>query len=66
MVESFNKRIKKKVLTQYFFQSIIEMNGKLIEFVNDYNMNKRLRSLNYKTPTEYLKEKKDIILQCIC
>ena len=41
------------------------MNGKLIEFVNDYNMNKRLRSLNYKTPTEYLKEKKDITLQRI-
>ena len=41
------------------------MNGKLIEFVNDYNMNKRLRSLNYKTPGEYLKEKKDITLQHI-
>jgi len=65
MAESFNKQIKKKVLTRYLFQSIIEMNGRLIEFVNDYNMNKRLKSLNYKTPFQYLKEERGIIIQRI-
>ncbi|MEW6620370.1 MAG: integrase core domain-containing protein, partial [bacterium] len=65
MMENFNKRIKKKILTQYLFQSIIEMNGKLIEFINDYNMNKRLKSLNYKTPSQYLKEIKNRDLKLI-
>lgn len=65
MVENFNKRIKKKVLTQYMFQTIFELNGKLVEFVDDYNQNKRLKSLNYKTPAEYLKETKGITLQRI-
>ena len=65
MVESFNKRIKNQVLTKYRFSSIFELNGKLLEFVNDYNQNTRLKSLNYKTPAQYLKEKKDIILERI-
>ncbi len=65
MVESFNKKIKNKLLTKYRFQSIIELNDKLILFVDDYNMNKRLKSLNYKTPMQYLKENKDITLQRI-
>ncbi|TSC93124.1 MAG: hypothetical protein CEN89_239 [Candidatus Berkelbacteria bacterium Licking1014_7] len=41
------------------------MKGKLVEFVNDYNQNKRLKSLNYKTPTQYLKENKNIALKLI-
>jgi len=65
MVENFNKRIKNRVLTRYRFQSIFELNGKLLDFVDDYNQNKRLKSLDYKTPAQYLKEKKDIILQRI-
>jgi len=65
MVESFNKRIKNQVLTKYLFQSIFDLNGKLLEFVDDYNQNKRLKSLNYKTPAQYLKERKNISLQRI-
>ncbi|MCX7880958.1 MAG: integrase core domain-containing protein, partial [Patescibacteria group bacterium] len=65
MVENFNKRIKNKVLTKYRFSNIFELNNKLIEFVDNYNHNKRLKSLNYKTPAQYLKETKDIILQRI-
>ena len=41
------------------------MNGKLIEFINRYNFEKRLKSLNYKTPAQYLKEQKGITLQRI-
>jgi transposase InsO family protein len=65
MVENFNKRIKNKVLTKYRFKSIFDLNNKLLDFVDDYNQNKRLKSLNYKTPAQYLKETKGIILQRI-
>jgi len=65
MIESFNKKIKNKLLTRYRFQSIIELNDKLIDFVDDYNMNKRLKSLNYKTPRQYLKETKGVELGLI-
>jgi transposase InsO family protein len=65
MVENFNKRVKKQVLTKYLFQSIFDLNGKLLDFVDDYNQHKRLKSLNYKTPAQYLKETKGITLQRI-
>jgi len=65
MVERFNRTLREKVLTKYRFNSIIEMNGRLIEFINEYNMTKRLKKLNYKTPAQYLKEEKGIIIQCI-
>jgi transposase InsO family protein len=65
MVERFNQTLKEKVLTKYRFSSIIEMNGRLIDFINEYNMTKRLKKLNYKTPAQYLKEEKNIIIQRI-
>lgn len=65
MVERFNKRIKDKVLKKYRFSSIFELKEKLLNFIDDYNHNTRLKTLNYKTPAEYLKETKDIILQRI-
>ena len=34
------------------------MEEKIIKFVNEYNFEKRLKSLNYKTPEQFLKEKK--------
>jgi hypothetical protein len=49
MVESFNKRIKNNILKKYFFNSIFEMKEKVINFVNKYNFEKRLKSLNRKT-----------------
>ena len=39
--------------------------SELIEFVNRYNMEKRLKSLDYRTPAQYVKEEKNIILQRI-
>jgi len=65
MVERFNRTIKDQVLKKYLFSSIFEMNGRLIEFVNRYNMEKRLKSLHYKTPAQYIKEAKNISLQRI-
>lgn len=60
MVESFNKRIKNKNIEKYLFCDIFEMKEKVLEFVNEYNFEKRLKSLNYKTPAQYLKEKKEV------
>lgn len=65
MVERFNRTLKDRVLKKYLFSSIFEMNGKLLEFVNKYNFEKRLKSLNYKTPAQYLKEAKNISIQRI-
>jgi len=65
MVERFNRTIREKVLDRQMFSSIFEMEGKLIEFVNKYNLEKRLKSLNYKTPALNLKENNNIILQPI-
>lgn len=65
MVENFNKRIKNQLLKKYRFSSIFELNHKLLKFVDDYNQNKTLKSLNYKTPAQYLKDTKGIILKSI-
>jgi len=62
LVENFNKKIKKGVLRKFRFSSIFELREKLLSFVDEYNHNKRLRSLNYKTPAEYLKETKQVTL----
>ena len=65
-MQKFRKILdKNRSLKKYLFSTIFELNDKLIEFVDDYNQNKRLRKLNYKTPAEYLKETKNITLQRI-
>ncbi|MCL0107322.1 hypothetical protein M1N63_02720 [Thermodesulfovibrionales bacterium] len=43
----------------------MEKTRELIEFINRYNFERRLKSLNYKTPAQYLKEQKDIIIERI-
>ena len=55
MVERFNRTLMGKVLDRQMFCSIFEMEVKLIEFVNKYNLEKRLKSINYKSPAVYLK-----------
>ena len=58
MVERFNQSLKKAVLTKYHFNSVIEMNGKMVDFINEYNMTKRIKKLNYKTPFSISKRRK--------
>ncbi len=66
MIERFNQTIKNKVLKKYiFFSDIFSLKEKLIEFINNYNFNTKLKSLNYKSPAEYIKDIKGIILQRI-
>lgn len=65
MVERFNRKVRDKVLNKYVFCDIIEMNDKLIEYVNKYNFEVRLRGLGYKTPAQYLMDTKNILTQRI-
>jgi len=64
-VENLNKKIKHQVLTRYIFCDIIDLEVKLIEFINDYNMNAKLKTLDYMSPKEYLLKKHNIFLQPI-
>ncbi len=61
-VENLNQKIKKK---KYIFCDIIYLESKLIEFINDYNMNAKLKTLDYLSPKEYLLEKHNICIQPI-
>lgn len=45
--------------------TVKKMSEKLVEFVNRYNSEKRLKSLQYNTPAQYLKETKNISIQRI-
>ena len=53
-VENLKKEIKRKVLTRYIFSDIVDLEDELIEFINDYNIKAKLKSLDYMSPKEYL------------
>ena len=55
MVERFNGKVKKKVFRRYIFEDINDLNEKLIDYLNSYNFEVRLKQLNYQTPADYLK-----------
>jgi IS30 family transposase len=64
-VENLNQKIKKKVLTKHIFCDIIDIEKKLIEFINNYNMNAKLKTLDYLSPKEYFLKKHNIFIQSI-
>lgn len=64
-VESINKKIKRKVLTRFIFSDIVDLEKRLIDFINDYNMNAGLKSLGYISPREYLFKNHNINAQPI-
>ena len=64
-VENFNKEINRKVLTRYIFSDIVDFEDKLIEFIIDYNIKAKLKSLDYMSPKEYLLKNNNINIQCI-
>ena len=65
MVESFNKKIKNKILKKYLFQTIFALEDKVLDYIDDYNHNIKLKSINYKTPEQYLKEHKNLTVPYI-
>ena len=54
-----------EIFKKYLFSTIFEMKNSTIEFINKYNFEKRLKSLSYKTPAQYLKDQKGILIQRI-
>lgn len=62
MIERFNRTIKEGVLKKITFNSIIHMKRETLEFINRYNYTKRLRSLNYKTPAQFLLDNYNYII----
>lgn len=57
MVERFNGKIKTKVFKKFLFPDIQDLNLKLIEYINHYNFDVKLKQLGYQTPVDYLRVK---------
>lgn len=65
MVERFNGKIKDKVFRRFLFENIEDLNTKLTDYINRYNFEVKLKQLNYLTPSTYLKEKFNYLVQRI-
>ncbi len=57
MVERFNGKIKSKVFKRHILTDRQDMETKLIEYLNRYNFEVRLKQIDYMTPADYLKNK---------
>ena len=62
MAERFNRKVKDNVLKRFLFADIFEMESKTLEYVDRYNHDIRLKSLDYKTPKDYLFERKGVVI----
>ncbi|MBU0619984.1 IS3 family transposase, partial [Patescibacteria group bacterium] len=49
-----------KVLKKHLFQTVFDLENKVLDYIDNYNHNIRLKSINYKTPNQYLKEHKNL------
>ncbi len=65
MVERFNGKIKNKVFRRFLFENIEDLNVKLTDYINRYNFEVKLKQLNYMTPSTYLKERFNYLVQRI-
>ncbi|KKR73970.1 MAG: hypothetical protein UU18_C0037G0008, partial [Parcubacteria group bacterium GW2011_GWB2_40_8] len=52
MVERFNGKIKSKVFKRYLLADRQDMETKLIEYLNRYNFEVRLKQIDYMTPAD--------------
>ena len=57
MVERFNGKIKSKVFKRHLFENRDDLKKKLIEYLNHYNFEARLKQIDYLTPADFLKSK---------
>ena len=57
MVERFNGKIKSKVFKRYLLADRQDLETKLLEYLNRYNFEVRLKQIDYMTPADYLKNK---------
>lgn len=65
MVERFNRTVKDGTIKRQQYQNLSEMTDSLIQFVDNYNHFKRLKSLDYLTPAQYIKNNNGKLLQRI-
>lgn len=65
MVERFNGKIINKVFKRFLFENVEDLNVKLTDYINRYNFEVKLKQLNYMTPSSYLKEKFNYLVQRI-
>lgn len=65
MVERFNGKIKNKVFRRYLFAGIEDLREKLVDYLNRYNFEVKLKQLDYKTPADYLTIKHNYSVQRI-
>jgi len=65
MVERFNGKVKNKVFKCYLFSGEEDLKEKLISYLNSYNLEVKLRQLNYQAPAEYLKTRFNFSIQRI-
>lgn len=65
MAERFNRKVKDNVLKKFLFADIFEMEGKTLEYIDRYNHNIRLKGIGYKTPADFLKSEKGVVIQRI-
>jgi len=56
MVERFNGKIKSKVFKRYLLADRQDMETKLIEYLNRYNFEVRLKQIDYMTPADSFKK----------
>lgn len=57
MVERFNGKIKNKVFKRYILTDRDDLTNKLLDYLNRYNFEVRLKQIDYMTPADFLKKK---------
>ncbi len=65
MVERFNGKIKDKVFKRFIFEGRDDLETKLVQFLNHYNFQVRLKQIGFQTPADFLKNKFNKSLQPI-
>ena len=60
-VEIMNKIIKDHTVKRYYYQDIYEFKRHLMSFIMLYNYQKKLKSLKYKSPYDFVLDKYDIM-----
>lgn len=65
MVERFNGKIKDKVFRRFIFEGKNDLETKLVQFLNHYNFQVRLKQIDFQTPADFLKNKFNKSLQPI-
>lgn len=60
MVERFNRKIKDKVIRIRYFSDIMELASELVEYINKYNFEVRLKAINYKTPVAFILDRLEL------